>query len=31
MLDDAYIAKAVGVPIEIVAKIRKQIQDNPPT
>lgn len=31
MLDDAYIAKAVGVPIEIVAKIRQQIQDNPPT
>ena len=28
ILDDAAIAQAVGVPIEKVAKIRKQIQDN---
>ncbi len=30
-LDDAFIAQAVGVPIENVVKIRQQIQDNPPT
>jgi hypothetical protein len=31
ILDDAAIAQAVGISIEKVAKIRKQIQDNPPT